>query len=115
MIEFKEQREQNQTMIQDIDKGKLSNLELVNCLPNGKIQTVNSMKFHSKTLQYEYNIKFKYHYLRHTYATNLAAMNTPEHLLCNQMGHSSVNVTHRYYIAISEKGINELLNNIEKI
>lgn len=115
MIEFKEQREQNQIMIQDIDKGKLSNLELVNCLPNGKIQTVNSMKFHSKTLQYEYNIKFKYHYLRHTYATNLAAMNTPEHLLCNQMGHSSVNVTHRYYIAISEKGINELLNNIEKI
>ena len=115
MIEFKEQREQNRTMIQDIDKGKLSNLELVNCLPNGKIQTVNSMKFHSKTLQYEYNIKFKYHYLRHTYATNLAAMNTPEHLLCNQMGHSSVNVTHRYYIAISEKGINELLNNIEKI
>jgi integrase len=115
MIEFKEQREQNQTMIQDIDKGKLSSLELVNCLPNGKIQTVNSMKFHSKTLQHEYNIKFKYHYLRHTYATNLAAMNTPEHLLCNQMGHSSVNVTHRYYIAISEKGINELLNNIEKI
>lgn len=115
MIEFKEQREQNQTMIQDIDKGKLSSLELVNCLPNGKIQTVNSMKFHSKTLQHEYNIKFKYHYLRHTYATNLAAMNTPEHLLCNQMGHSSVNVTHRYYIAISEKGINELLSNIEKI
>jgi len=115
MIEFKEQREQNQTMIQDIDKGKLSSLELVNCIPNGKIQTVNSMKFHSKTLQHEYNIKFKYHYLRHTYATNLAAMNTPEHLLCNQMGHSSVNVTHRYYIAISEKGINELLSNIEKI
>lgn len=115
MIEFKEQREQNQTMIQDIDKGKLSSLELVNCLPNGKIQTVNSMKFHSKTLQHEYNIKFKYHYLRHTYATNLAAMNTPEHLLCNQMGHSSVNVTNRYYIAISEKGINELLSNIEKI
>ena len=115
MIEFNEQREQNQTIIQDIDKGKLSSLELVNCLPNGKIQTVNSMKFHSKTLQHEYNIKFKYHHLRHTYATNLAAMNTPGHLLCNQMGHSSVNVTHRYYIAISEKGINELLNNIEKI
>lgn len=109
------QRQQNQTFIQDLNGEMISSLELVNSLPNGKIQTVNSMKYHSRTLQGEHNIMFKYHYLRHTYGTNLAALNTPEYLLCNQMGHSNSNVTHKYYIAISEKGIDELLKNLEKM
>lgn len=109
------QRQQNQTFIQDLDGKMLSSLELVNSLPNGKIQTVNSMKYHSRTLQGEHNIMFKYHYLRHTYGTNLAALNTPEYLLCNQMGHGNSNVTHKYYVAISERGIDELLKNLEKM
>lgn len=69
------QRQQNQTFIQDLNGDMISSLELVNSLPNGKIQTVNSMKYHSRTLQGEYNIMFKYHYLRHTNGTNLAVMN----------------------------------------
>lgn len=113
--ELKAQRQQNQTFIQDIKGNMISSLGLVNTLPNGKIQTVNSMKYHSRTLQGEYNINFKYHYLRHTYGTNLAALNTPEYLLCNQMGHSSSAVTHKYYIAISEQGVEELLKNLEMV
>lgn len=113
--ELKAQRQQNQTFIQDIKGNMISSLGLVNSLPNGKIQTVNSMKYHSRTLQGEYNINFKYHYLRHTYGTTLATLNTPEHLLCNQMGHSSSAVTHKYYIAISEQGIEELLKNLEMV
>lgn len=109
------QRQQNQTFIQDLNGEMISSLELVNSLPNGKIQTVNSMKYHSRKLQGEHNILFKYHYLRHTYGTNLAALNTPEYLLCNQMGHSNSQVTHKYYVAISEKGIDELLKNLEKM
>ena len=109
------QRRQNQTFIQDLNGDMISSLELVNCLPNGKIQTVNSMKYHSKILKSKHNIMFKYHYLRHTYGTNLAALNTPEYLLCNQMGHGSGNVTHKYYIAISERGIDELVKNLEKM
>ena len=96
--ELKAQRQQNQTFIQDMKGNMISSLGLVNTLPNGKIQTVNSMKYHSRTLQGGYKINFKYHYLRHTYGTNLAALNTPEYLLCNQMGHSSSAVTHKYYI-----------------
>lgn len=61
------QRQQNQTFIQDLNGEMISSLELVNSLPNGKIQTVNSMKYHSRTLQGEHNILFKYHYLRHPY------------------------------------------------
>ncbi|MBD5449209.1 MAG: tyrosine-type recombinase/integrase [Lachnospiraceae bacterium] len=109
------QRQQNQTFIQDLNGDMISSLELVNSLPNGKIQTVNSMKYHSRTLQGEHNIMFKYHYLRHTYGTNLAALNTPEYLLCNQMGHANSNVTHKYYVAISERGVDELLKNLEKM
>lgn len=93
----------------------VSSLELVNTLPNGKMQTINSMKYHSRILKADYNINFKYHYLRHTYGTNLAELNTPTHLLCNQMGHSSNQVTQKYYIAISENGINTLLENLEKV
>lgn len=110
-----QQQEQKQTFIQDTDGRKLSSIELVNCLPNGKIQTVNSMKYHSRILKSEYHINFKYHYLRHTYGTRLAEMNTPAHLLCNQMGHGNIQVTQRYYISISKDGIDALKSNLEKL
>lgn len=110
-----EQRQQNQTYIKDVDGQMLSSLELVNTLSNGKIQTVNSMKYHSRLLQVEHQIEFKYHYLRHTYGTRLADLNTPLHLLCNQMGHSGSNVTQKYYLAISKDGVQELVNNLNKI
>ncbi len=106
------QRAQNQTFITDIDGQQISSLELVNCLPNGKIQTVNSMKYHSRTIKSELGINFKYHHLRHTYGTRLAEMNTPTHILCNQMGHASGKVTERYYLAVSKPGIDVLTRNL---
>ena len=109
------QRAQNQTFITDIDGKTISSLELVNSLPNGKIQTVNSMKYHSRTIKQELGIEFKYHYLRHTYGTRLAEMNTPTHILCNQMGHASGKVTERYYLAVSKTGIDILLDNLNAV
>ncbi len=109
------QRAQNQTIITDIDGKTISSLELVNSLPNGKIQTVNSMKYHSRTIKQELGIEFKYHYLRHTYGTRLAEMNTPTHILCNQMGHASGKVTERYYLAVSQTGIDILLDNLNAV
>lgn len=106
------QRAQNQTFITDIDGKQISSLELVNSLPNGKIQTVNSMKYHSKTIKAKLGINFKSHYLRHTYGTRLAEMNTPTHILCNQMGHASGKVTERYYLAVSKPGIEVLTHNL---
>lgn len=110
--ELAAQRAQNQRFITDIDGKKISSLELVNSLPNGKIQTVNSMKYHSRTIKSELKIDFKYHHLRHTYGTRLAEMNTPTHILCNQMGHASGKVTERYYLAVSKPGIDVLTNNL---
>ena len=101
--------------ITDLDGSKLSSLGLVNTTENGKIQTVNSMKYHSRTLKEKHNINFKFHFLRHTYGTAMADMNTPTHLLCNQMGHSSVKVTERYYISMSKTGVDILRENLNRL
>lgn len=114
-IDLKAQRAQNCTYIYDVDDNKISSLELVNSLPNGKIQTVNSMKYHSRTIKTALKIDFKYHYLRHTYGTRLAELNTPTHILCNQMGHASGKVTERYYLAVSQSGIDILVRNLNAV
>ena len=110
-----EQREQNQIFIEDIDGASISSLELVNTLDNGKRQTINSMKYHAEQIQEKLHIYFKYHFLRHTYGTALADRNTPVHILCNQMGHASVNVTQKYYIAVSKTGIETLKTNLSTL
>lgn len=45
----------------------------------------------------------------------MAEMNTPTHLLCNQMGHGNIHVTQRYYLAISKSGIDTLNENLNKL
>ncbi len=111
--ELSEQRQQNQTMLKDINSTLISSLELVNSLDEGKIQTVNSMKYHTQKIKAIYGITFKYHYLRHTYGTRLALLNTPMHILCNQMGHASGNVTQKYYLGFSRQGVDLLKANLD--
>lgn len=113
--ELSEQRKQNQRFIEDIKGKQISSLELVNTLPNGKLQTVNSMKYHSRTIKEKLHISFKYHYLRHTYGTRMAELNTPTHLLCNQMGHASGKVTERYYLGMTKAGVEGLVGNLNKL
>ena len=108
-------RQQNHRMIEDMDGQKIYSTDLVNCLPDGKIQTVNSMKYPSREIKEKLGINFKYHYLRHTFGTMMAEMNTPTHLLCNQMGHGNIHVTQQYYIAISKNGMDILRNNLNHL
>ncbi len=114
-VQFAALWEQNRRQIEDMDGKKILSTELVNCLPNGKIQTVNSMKYHAKEIKTKLNIQFKYHNLRHTYGTMMAEMNTPAHLLCDQMGHGNIHVTQKYYIAISKSGIETLRKNLNQL
>ena len=58
---------QNQRIIEDVNGKMISSTVLINCLPDGKIQTVNSMKYHSKIIKTRLQIDFKYHNLRHPY------------------------------------------------
>lgn len=113
--EFSALRKQNQRFIEDLDGKQIPSTELVNCLSNGKIQTVNSMKYPTREIKSKFQINFKYHYLRHTYGTLMAEKNTPTHLLCNQMGHGNIQVTQRYYIAISKSGIEILQGNLNQL
>ncbi len=108
-------RQQNRRLIEDLNGEYIYSTELVNCFPDGKIQTVNSMKYPTREIKSCLQIEFKYHYLRHTFGTLMAEMNTPQHLLCNQMGHGNIHVTQRYYIAISKSGIEILQNNLNKL
>ena len=108
-------RQQNRRQIQDLDGSKIYSTDLVNCLPDGKIQTVNSMKYPTREIKEKLGINFKYHYLRHTFGTLMAEMNTPTHLLCNQMGHGNIHVTQKYYIAISKSGMDILRRNLNQL
>ena len=114
-VRFAALRQQNRRLIEDIDGKKIFSTELVNCLPDGKIQTVNSFKYPSREIKQRLGINFKYHYLRHTFGTMMAEMNTPTHLLCNQMGHGNIHVTQRYYIAISRSGMEILRKNLNSL
>lgn len=114
-ITFAAVREQKQRFINDLDGSRISSTELVNCLPNGTIQTVNSFKCPSREIKSKLGIPFKYHYLRHTFGTMMAEMNTPQHLLCSIMGHGNIHVTQQYYIAISQRGIDILQNNLNQL
>lgn len=113
--ELADARQQNQIFIEDTDGEFISSLDLVNSLENGKRQTVNSMKYHAKKIQSDLGIHFKYHYLRHTYGTHLANLNTPAHILRTQMGHANLNVTMKYYVTLSEEGITVLTDNLSKM
>ena len=114
-ITFAAVREQKQRFIDDLDDSKISSTKLVNCLPDGTIQTVNSFKYPSREIKSKLGIQFKYHYLRHTFGTRMAEMNTPQHLLCSIMGHGNIHVTQQYYIAVSKRGIEILQNNLNQL
>lgn len=114
-IKFAAVRKQKQRFIEDLDGSMISCCELVNCLPDGTIQTVNSMKYPTREIKKNLRIEFKYHYLRHTYGTLMAEMNTPTHLLCNQMGHGNIHVTQLYYLAVSETGVEALKKNLNAL
>ena len=102
-------------MIIDTDGNKISSLELVNTKPNGKLLTEWAIKHHARPLKEHYKIEFKYHNLRHTYGTNLALLNTPAHILANQMGHSKSSTAHKYYLAVSDKAIEDLRKNLNQL
>ena len=108
-------RQQNRRQIEDLDGQMISSTDLVNCLPDGKIQTVNSFKYPSREIKQKLGINFKYHFLRHTFGTMMAEMNTPTHLLCNQMGHGNIHVTQQYYIAMSKNGMDILRSNLNHL
>ena len=113
--EYADLRLQNRRWITDIDGKLIPSTDMVNCIYNGRLQTPHSLKYASREIHDKLKIDFNYHFLRHTYGTMLAEMNTPAHLLCNQMGHGNIHVTQRYYLAISQGGVDILRNKLNQL
>ncbi len=74
--------------------------DFINRKRNGELLTVNSIKYYSKKLNSE-GIPFRFHYLRHTYATLCAYNNVNLQILMNNMGHKKIETTRRYYIGLA--------------
>ena len=113
--QYAQLREQKKRIIRDLDGSNIYSTDMVKCLPNGTLQTVNSFKYPTREINKKLGIQFKYHYLRHTYGTMMAELNTPTHLLCNQMGHGKIQVTQQYYLAVSKYGVQILQRNLNHL
>ena len=74
--------------------------DFINRRSNGELLTVNSMKYWSRKIKADVGIDFKFHNLRHTYATNCAFNNINMLLLMQMMGHKKLETTKRYYMKI---------------
>ena len=107
--------EQKKRLLTDLDGEMIYSTEMVNCKPKGQLLTVSSFKYAARDIRKFYGIHFKYHILRHTYGTMMAELNTPQHLLCNQMGHAHIHVTQAYYLAVSKGGVDLLQNNLNQL
>ena len=121
----------NTEMVYDeITKEWLQGSDFVNRKKNGELLTVNSMKYWSKkinaalrenaeqiaqaknfgipggTVPVKYK-EFKYHYLRHTYASHCAAVNMSMHMLMSMMGHKKIDTTRKYYINTDNESLHK--------
>ena len=86
------------------NKEKLMEItDFVNVKINGEMLTTNSIKFMSRAIKAELDIQFKFHNLRHTYATVLAESGISPRYVQETLGHSKLEFTLRYYTHITEK------------
>ena len=77
--------------------------DFVNVKTNGEMLTTNSIKFLSRTIRDELGIQFKFHNLRHTYATILAESGISPRYVQEMLGHSKLEFTLKYYTHVTEK------------
>lgn len=76
--------------------------DFVNRMDDGTLLSPDSFKSWSKKFKEELGIHFKYHNLRHTHASTLAALNVPIPKLMERLGHSKIETTKKYYFGANE-------------
>ena len=84
----------------EISKEWIIGGDFINRRSNGELLTTNSMKYWSRKIKTEVGIDFKFHNLRHTYATNCAFNNVNMLLLMQMLGHKKLDTTKAYYMRI---------------
>jgi len=70
---------------------------------NGELLTTNSLKYLSRVVNYELNIPFKFHSLRHTHATMLLEAGANIKDIQERLGHSKSSITMDVYSHVTKK------------
>ena len=100
----------------EVDNKWIVGGDFINRKPNGELQTVNSMKYWAKKIESDTGIDFKYHHLRHTFASRLALRNCPLNLLMDIMGHLKIETTKKYYLSSeNEFAMNYVMEQIQNM
>jgi len=86
--------------------------DFVNRKANGELLTTNSMKYWTKKIKAELGIDYKYHNLRHTFATRCAEKNVNMYLLMDMMGHKKIDTTKKYYLRTDGESLLETTKKI---
>lgn len=77
--------------------------DFINIKTNGAMLTSDSEKFLARIIKADCGIPFKFHNLRHTYATILAENGSHPRYVQTQLGHAKLEFTLRYYTHVTEK------------
>jgi len=75
--------------------------DLINVKENGEMLTHNSIKFLSRIIRDDLHMPFRFHNLRHTYATILAESGISPRYVQEMLGHSKLEFTLKYYTHIT--------------
>ena len=76
--------------------------DFINIKQNGSMMTSDSEKFLARIIKNDCGIPFKFHNLRHTYATVLAESGINPRYVQEQLGHAKLEFTLRYYTHVTD-------------
>ncbi|MGN0107499.1 MAG: tyrosine-type recombinase/integrase [Hominilimicola sp.] len=77
--------------------------DFVNVKVNGEMLTTNSIKFMSRIFKNDLGLDFRFHNLRHTYATINAENGISPRYVQEMLGHSKFEFTLKYYTHVTDK------------
>ena len=92
----------------------VTNLDFINIKPNGELLTPNSIKVLSRIARNELGLNFKFHNLRHTYASELAIKGVSILAVKARLGHTSVETTTQYYPYVSFLAGKDVIDVVDK-
>lgn len=81
---------------------------------DGTLLTPNSLKYLSRVVNYELNIDFNFHALRHTHATMLIENGANIKAVQSRLGHARISTTMNTYAHVTEKMTNEVVDLLEE-
>ena len=116
LLKLKEEQQRNKVLYGDgykrnfvtdrLERNKEKLLEItdfINVKVNGEMLTTNSIKFMSRIFKNELHIDFRFHNLRHTYATINAENGISPRYVQEMLGHSKFEFTLKYYTHVTDK------------